>query len=90
MFRYKRSIPVEYDLQGYIYFTSRLYRELPKGKQAKIRKLCEEAAGEYADALMLFVTTDTGKAEVCAKYFISESTLERVVRRYYLAFKRCL
>lgn len=90
MFRYKRSIPVEYDLQGYIYFTSRLYRELPKGMQAKIRKLCEEAAGEYADALMLFVTTDTEKAEVCAKYFISESTLERVVRRYYLAFKRCL
>ncbi|MGM9626958.1 MAG: hypothetical protein ACI3V4_02540 [Faecousia sp.] len=90
MFRYKRSIPVTYELQGYIYFTSQLYRELPKGKQAKIRKLCEEAAGEYADALFLFVTTDTSKAEVCAKYFISESTLERVVRRYYMAFQRSI
>lgn len=90
MFRYKRSIPVTYDLQGYIYFTSRLYQELPKGKQAKIRKLCEEAGGEYSDALFAFVTTDAGKAEICAEYFISESTLERAVRRYYLAFQRTL
>ena len=28
MFRYKKSVPVSYERQGYIYFASRLYREL--------------------------------------------------------------
>lgn len=90
MFRYKRSIPVPYDVQGYIYFTSRLYQELPRGQQEKIRTLCREAGGDYADALLAFVTTDYGKQKICADYYISESTLERIVKRYYLAFAEML
>ena len=42
MFRYKKSIPVSYEWQGYIYFTSLLYWELPK--------LGRRAAGESARA----------------------------------------
>lgn len=87
MFRFKRSIPIDYDQQGYIYFTSRQYKKLPKKAKAKIQQLCQEAGGEYADALFEFVTTDAGAASVCGKYFLSESTLERAVRRYYLAFE---
>ena len=34
MFRYKKSIPVSYERQGYIYFSSLLYRELPEVAQA--------------------------------------------------------
>lgn len=86
-FRYKRSIPIDYDLQGYIYFTSRRFKRLPRAQQDRIRKLCQEAGGEYAEALFTFVTTDMGAVEVCGNYFISESTLERAVRRYYLAFR---
>lgn len=85
-FRYKRGIPVDYDLQGYIYFISRRYKRLPLAKRKKIDVLCEKAGGEYWEALHEFVTTDRGAVEVCGKFFLSQSTLERIVRRYYVAF----
>ena len=89
-FRFKRGIPVDYEQQGYIYFTSRRFRDLPKKQQEKIRSLCREAGGEHAEALFEFVTTDSGAVEVCDRFYISESTLERVVRKYYLAFRKTL
>ena len=46
MFRYKKSIPVSYEWQGYIYFTSLLYWELPKRTQEKILNLCIAAGKE--------------------------------------------
>ena len=36
MFRYKKSVPVSYERQGYIYFASRLYRELTEEQQRKL------------------------------------------------------
>jgi len=89
-FRYKRGIPVDYEQQGYIYFTSRRFKQLSRGQQEKIRRLCREAGGEHSDALFAFVTTDSGAVEVCDRYFISESTLERAVKKYYLAFQETL
>lgn len=89
-FRFKRGIPVDYEQQGYIYFTSRRFRDLPKKQQEKILSLCREAGGEHAEALFEFVTTDSGAVEVCDRFYISESTLERVVRKYYLAFQKTL
>lgn len=89
-FRFKRGIPVDYDQQGYIYFTSRRYKQLTRKQQEKIRSLCREAGGEHAEALFEFVTTDSGAVEVCARFYISESTLERVVKKYYLAFQKNL
>ena len=75
MFRYKKSIPVSYERQGYIYFTSLLYRELPEGAQRKILNLCLEAGGEYYQALFEFVTTDAGAQAVCLRHHLSPSTL---------------
>lgn len=86
MFRYKKSVPVGYEKQGYIYFRSRLYKRLPRKGQDQILRLCMEAGGEYYQALFEFVTTDAGAYTVCAKHYLSESTLERAVRRYYIAF----
>lgn len=86
VFRFKKAIPVDYDLQGYIYFTSRRFKDLPAGKQKRIKQLCQEAAGDYAQALFEFVTTDDGATAVCTRHFLSCSTLERMVRRYYVAF----
>ena len=51
MFRYKKSIPVSYERQGYIYFTSLLYWELPKRTQEKILNLCIAAGKENYQAL---------------------------------------
>lgn len=86
MFRFKRSIPVNYDRQGYIYFTSRLFRDLPERKRQEILDLCQECGGEYRDALLEFVTTDATATEICMKHNVSRSTLERAVRRYYTRF----
>ena len=86
MFRIKKSIPVEPDLQGYIYFASRMYKRLGNKSQQMVQRLCQEAGGEYYKALFEFVTTDSGFVTVCRKYFISQSTLERIVRKYYIAF----
>lgn len=89
-FRFKRGIPLEYDLQGYIYFVSRRYKHLTLSKRRKIDELCAKAGGEYEAALKEFVTTDQGAAEVCGKHFISQSTLERIVKRYYITFSETM
>ena len=91
MFRFKKSISeVSYDDQGFIYFYSRQYRRLPQKEKRRIEGLCMDAGGEYYQALLEFVTTNQGAAMVCTKHYISESTLERAVRRYYLAFEKQL
>lgn len=82
MFRYKKSVPVSYERQGYIYFASRLYRELTEEQQHKLLNLCLQCGGEHYHALFEFVTTDAGATAVCMKHFLSRSTLERAVRRY--------
>lgn len=86
MFRYRSGIKVDYDRQGYIYFTSRLFSDLSYRDREKIRKLCEKCAGEDAPALLEYVTTDTTATAVCMKYYISKSTLYRSVRKYYENF----
>ncbi len=90
MFRYKKSVPVEYDQQGYIYFASKLHKALPADEQRRILNLCMEAGGEYYQALYEFVTGDVGATAVCRKHFLSQSTLERIVRRYYVLFAESL
>jgi len=86
VFRFKRSIPLPYVRQGYIYFISRKYNELTQRQRERIDGLCAEAGGEYAAALLEFVTTDKGEVAICLKHHVSDQTLRRCVRRYYLAF----
>lgn len=90
MFRFKKSIKVPYDRQGYIYFLSRSYQSLPTRRQEKIRELCREYGGEYSKALFEFVTTDAGATAVCQRNHLSQSTLERVVKKYYEGFPKKL
>ena len=86
MFRMKKSVPLSYERQGYIYFKSRLYRELLDAEQRQLLNLCISSGGEYYKALFDFVTTDEGAASVCLRHNLSRSTLERAVRKYYTAF----
>lgn len=90
MFRYKAGIDVSYARQGYIYFTSLLYRELPERSRERIRSLCRQAGGEYWEALLEFVTTEAGAEKICQKYYLSPSTLGRARKRYYEAFPKRL
>lgn len=86
MYRFKKSIPVSYTKQGFIYFKSLLYYELPQHEQKQIVNACLRAAGgEYYKAVFDFVTCDNMSAQaICMKYFISRSTLERAVKKYYI------
>lgn len=88
MFRFKRAIPVGYEEQGYIYFLSKRYKRLPLAEQKTVLRHCANAGGEYYQALFEFVTTDSGATAVCQKHFLSQSTLERIVRKYYVEFAR--
>ena len=90
MFRFKKSLDVDYERQGYIYFSSRTYDQLSPSQQRKIVDLCLRAGGEYHAALFEFVTTDAGATAVCMRHHLSQSTLERAVRRYYEQFPRWL
>ena len=86
LFRYKKALGVDYNTQGYIYFLSRRYKRLSLEDRKKVRRICAEAAGESAEALFEFVTTDVDEDRICAKHYISASTLSRMVRRYYRIF----
>lgn len=88
MFRYKPSIRASREQQGYIYFASRLYRQLPVQEREKIRLLCCETGGPYSGALLEYVTTGDSAEAVCLKHAISRSTLDRAVRRYYEGFSQ--
>ena len=90
MFRFKQSIPVDYNQQGYIYFSSKLYTMLGQETQERILALCTKAGGEYYQAIFEFVTTDASATAICAKHFLSQSTLERIVRRYYTLFSKSI
>ena len=76
MFRYKKSVPVSYERQGYIYFSSLLYREMPEKAQRKILNLCMECGGgDYYRALFEFVTTDANATYICMKHRFPAETV---------------
>ncbi len=90
MFRQKKSLKLSYERQGYIYFTSKNYKALPKEKRQRIEELCLKAGGEYHKALLEYVTTDASVTKICLSHHIDDNTLYRVVNRYYMNFPKVL
>ncbi|MBQ8830839.1 MAG: hypothetical protein IJ017_04525 [Oscillospiraceae bacterium] len=90
MFRPKTSLKIPYERQGYIYFTSKNYKALPKEKRQRIDELCLKAGGEHHKALLEYVTTDATATQICLKHYIGEGTLHRMQRRYYMNFPKVL
>lgn len=87
MFRYKPSIPVSYDRQGYIYFKSLTYRDMTPQQQERIRGLCERTAGTLSQALLEYVTTGDSVKAVCHRHYIASPTsIYRALKRYYVQF----
>ena len=87
MFRYKSSIPVPYDRQGYIYFKSLTYPHMTPREQERIRGLCERAGGSLSQALLEHVTTWESVKSVCHRHYIASPTsIYRALKRYYLRF----
>lgn len=87
MFRYKPSIPVPYERQGYIYFRSLTYPNMTDREKQRIQGLCVVSAGPYENALLDHVTKGESVKYVCQKHYISSTTiLYRAIRRYYELF----
>ena len=82
-FKYLRAVPRSYAQQGEIYFTCINYKRQPEAVKAKIRRLCTQAGGEYAAALLEYLTTDSSWQGICDKYYISDRTLQRCRERFY-------
>ena len=90
MFRYRKSIPLPYNRRGYIYFQSLLYLDLAPRDQERIVKLCKQSAGQYWRALLEYVTTSANAPYIEQKHHISQTTLYRITRGYYLRFPKKL
>ena len=90
MFRLKTSLPLSYERQGYIYFTSKNYKKLPEEKRQRIDELCRKAGGEYHKALLEYVTTDSSVTKICLLHHVDDNTLHRAVNRYYMNFPQVL
>lgn len=85
-FKYKKSIPLPYDRQGYVYFVSKNYRILPLKQRQRIDRLIEEIGRSYADALRAFVILGESCSAIESRYYCSTSQLYRLVREYYQRF----
>ena len=90
MFRLKKSVPLSYARQGYVYFRSLMFDELTARQQEVIRAVCRRAGGEHAGAVLDFVTTDEGATAISLRHNISRETLDRAVRKYYVLFPKNL
>lgn len=82
-FKVLRSVRKSWEEQGYIFFCCRTYGRQPQKVRQKIDRLCASAGGEYATALKAYLTTDADWIWICRKYAISESTLDRIRRRFF-------
>ena len=85
-FKFKRSIRVSYERQGYIYFLCRRIGMLPREQQEVLRALCSKAGGANARALWRFLTTSDSATKICMEEYCSQATLYRCVKRFYETF----
>lgn len=75
MFKKRRGIKIPYKKQGLIYFLCININDLSPEFQQKIIDLCNEVAGDYAQALYEVVTDDS-------------VTVEAIARRNYMSATR--
>lgn len=82
-FKMLGTVNKSYEEQGIIYFTCRNYQKQPAKTREKIENLCRQAAGEHAQALFEFLTSDANWVYITQKYYISPATFERARTRFY-------
>lgn len=88
IFRKLRGVNIPYRAQGLIWFTCVNLERQPKAVRDRVRRICEEVGGEYADALFCFLTRENVSAAwIERNYYVGHSLLyaKRVkfFERYY-------
>lgn len=82
-FKFRPGIRKSYDEQGEIFFRCRRYASQGKTVRRRVDEMIHRAGGEYANALREYLLTNAGWVEVCQKWYISDRTLQRIVRRFF-------
>lgn len=87
-FKKLRGVNVPYREQGLICFTCLNYEKQPKEVQEKIRNLCQEVGGEFAEALFAMMTRENITADwIEQNYFVSDSWMYRKRVMFYERWK---
>lgn len=85
-FKYMPSLKQSYERQGDIFFTCRNFKRLCDVDRGRIKAICAECAKGDAykrRAIFDFMTSGASWRECCMKYHISDSTLERLRKKFY-------
>lgn len=82
-----RGVHLPYEKQVYIRSSCLLWREQPKRRQEKIRRLCEECGGAYSAALWDVMCTKKSVRQIAMERHVSEATIYRVRIDFYNAWE---
>lgn len=87
MFKKRKGINLPYNKQGIIYFTCMDIKNQPPEIQRKVAYMCEEIGAEDSEALYEFLTNEYLNVNgVAQKYFISETKLYELRKKFYEAW----
>ena len=85
-FRKYRGIKLSEEEQGIIFYTCLSFPKLNEKTKKKIERLCVECAGAYSHALFELVTTRHSVTSLSRKYYLSESSLYELRKKFYEAW----
>ena len=84
MFKKRRGIKLPYNKQGLVHFTCLNTKDMSQEDIEKIKQICSDVAGEYAEALFTLVTDDRYNIDgVANRYYTSASQLYRFRTNFY-------
>lgn len=83
-FKKKRGMSLDYNEQGFVYFTCANYRHLPTKERRKIDALIVDVGGFDCEALRsLMLDVRQSVLSVSMEYCISEASLNRLRQKFY-------
>ncbi len=85
-FKFWPSIRKSYEEQGEIFFKCRRYEYQTKAEREKIDRLIHQEGKEYATALREYLIKGTDWEDVCQRWYVSDRTLQRCVRKFFEAW----
>lgn len=89
-FKFMRTVGLSYEEQGECYFTCQRYAKLDRIERERIESICRSvSAGDDVkrQAILAYMTTRISWRETCARFYVSDSTLDRLRRRFYELWK---
>ena len=86
MFKKLRGIDLSYEWQGFTRFACLTYNDQSQEMKDKILNLCITCGKDKYQALFELMTTQKSAVSIARRYFVSETILYRLRRKFYLAW----